>query len=113
MKTKLIEIRDRATLIIALCVDMQPDNETQRWGLRRYGYACDGRPNVMITHATGERRASNDPYYWNDRTWSTAHHHILENWTTLSDGDVVDVEFILGETDKPKVSERFLNAVAE
>lgn len=106
MKTKLLEIRDVSTLIIALCVDMNPDNECQRWGLRRYGYPCDARPNIMITHATGERRASNDPYYWGDRTWATAHHYIIEHWTELSDGDVVDVEFILGEKPTPKVSER-------
>jgi hypothetical protein len=106
MKTKLIEIRDRGTFIIALCVDMNPDNETQRWALHTYGFPCDGRPNIMITHASGERRASNDPYFWNDRTWANAHDHIIKNWDKLNDGDVVDVEFILGETDTPKRSEK-------
>lgn len=106
MKTKLLEIRDEATMILALCVDMNPANEIQRWGLRRYGYPCDSRPNIMITHATGERRASNDPYYWGDRTWATAHHHIIKHWNELSDGDVVDVQHILGETPSPKASER-------
>jgi hypothetical protein len=106
MKTKLIEIRDSCTLIIALCIDMQPDNEAQRWGLRRYGYPCDGKPNIMMTHATGERKASNDPYFWNDRTFSTAHHYIIEHWHELKDGDVVCVEWILGERRTPKISER-------
>ena len=98
MKTKLIEIRDRATFIIALCVDMNPENEAQRWALRRYGFPCDGQPNIMLTHANGGKRATNDPYDWGDRTFSTAHDYIIENWDTLNDGYVVDVQFILGET---------------
>lgn len=106
MKTKLLEIRDASTLIIALAVDMNPDNEAQRWALRRYGYPCDGRPNIMITHATGERVASNDPYHWGDRTWANAHNYIINHWDELTDGDVVDVEFILGERAVPKKSER-------
>ena len=36
-----------------------------------------------------------------------AHHYIIEHWDKLRDGDVVDVSFILGETQQPKVSERF------
>ena len=105
METKLIEIRDEGTMIIALCVDMNPANDWQRKALRRYGYPCDGRPNIMITHATGGKRATNDPYDWGDRTWATAHNHIIEHWNELSDGSVVDVSFILGETPAPKVSE--------
>ena len=106
METKLIEIRDVGTMILALCVDMNPANDAQRWGLGRYGYPCNGEPNIMITHATGSRKASNDPYFWGDRTFATAHFYILDNWHKLKDGDVVDVEFIRGETNKPKVSER-------
>jgi hypothetical protein len=34
-----------------------------------------------------------------------AHHWIIEHWDELKDSDVVDVEFILGETQQPKVSE--------
>lgn len=105
MKTKLIEIYDEGTMIIALSVDMNPENEQQRRGLRHYGFPCDGQPNIMLTHATGCNKTSNDPYDWNDRTFSTAHHYIIENWATLNDGDVVDVQFILGETKEPKISE--------
>ena len=35
-----------------------------------------------------------------------AHNYIIEHWHELKDGDVVDVQFILGETKAPKVSER-------
>ena len=105
METKLFEIRDRGTLIIVLCVDMNPTSEYQRKALRQYGYPCSGAPNIMLTHANGGKRASNDYYDWGDRTYRTAHQYITENWKIMKEGDVVDVEFILGETLQPKTSE--------
>jgi hypothetical protein len=33
---------------------------------------------------------------------STAHNFIAEHWAELNSGDVVDVEYILGETSAPK-----------
>jgi len=105
MKTKLLEIRDDGTLIVMLCVDMNPDNEFQRKALRRYGYPCDGAPNILITHANGGQRADNDPYSWGGRTYPVAHKFIIEHWDSLNEGDVVDVEFILDETLQRKVSE--------
>jgi hypothetical protein len=106
MKVKLIEIRDEATMIVALCVDMNPANDVQRAYLRRYGYSCDGRPNIVVTHADGNgTKATNDPYDWGGRTWPVAHHYIIDHWNELADGSVVDVQFILGETKAPKISE--------
>lgn len=120
MEVKILEIRDRATMIAALCVDMNPGNNlpgtetpegiflTELWYLRKYGYAGDGRPNIGITHlAANGTKFTNDPYEWGGRTWPVAHNYIIEHWDELQTGDVIDVEFILGETDKPKVSERF------
>lgn len=106
MKAKALEIRDEGTFIPCLAVDINPDNEGQRYLMRRVGYPCDGRPNVIVTRLDGEGKASNDPYAWGGRTWPVAHNYIIQQWEYLMDGDVVDVSFILGETPKPKVSER-------
>lgn len=114
MKSKALEIRDRITFIAALAVDMNPNlpdetrsYETQRYLLRRCGYACNGQPNIILTRLDGNAKAAfNDPYSYDDRTWRTAHLYIIKHWSELKDGDVVDVEFILGETDKAKISER-------
>lgn len=114
MQAKALEIRDRATFLPVLAVDMNPacfaDEgivfEAQHFLLRRCGYPCRGEPNVLITRLSGDGKASNDPYFWGDRTMKTAHDFIIRNWSTLRDGDVVDVEFILGEVEQPKVSER-------
>jgi hypothetical protein len=110
MDLKVLEIRDDGTFIPVLCVNMNPSGWgqlEQKYLLRRCGYPCDGQPNIGITHLNADSRPfNNDPFAWGGRTYPVAHKHIIENWETLKDGDVVDVEFILGETKAPKVSER-------
>lgn len=117
MRVKLLEIRDRATFFPALAVDMNVGGEAvgneieaRRYLLRRLGYACDGRPTILFTHAGGGHRAHTDPYYWADRTFKVAHDYVEKNWDALADGDVVDVEYILGETTVKKVSERLTSS---
>lgn len=105
MLAKALEIRDAGTFIPALAVDMNPANNEQRWLMDRCGYPCDGRPNIIVTRLDGNGKATNDPYAWGGRTWPVAHNYIIERWTELKDGDVVDVQFILGETKEPKLSE--------
>jgi len=122
MQAKALEIRDRMMFVAALAISMLPldnitatwDNsgraeakEAQRYLLRRCGYSIDGPPMILLTRLDGDaHHATTDPYIWNDRTFKTAHLYITENWPSLKDGDVVDVEFILGETARPKASER-------
>jgi hypothetical protein len=108
MIAKALELRDEGTFIPILCVDMTPSNGEQRYLLRRCGYACDGRPNVIMTRLDGSGQATNDPYAWPrpGRTYAVAHAYIIKHWPRLADGDVVDVQFILGETAAPKRSER-------
>src|SRR6266542_5222131 len=114
MITKVLEIRDRNTFIPVLAVDMNPvfkDRHTldisnaQRYLLRRAGYACDGKPIILLTRLEGGR-STYDPFDWGDLSWKVAHNYIRKHWSNLADGDVIDVEFILNESDAPKVSER-------
>ncbi len=113
MQAKALEIRDEGTMICALAVDMNPQTnvghifKAQHYLLRRCGYPCDGRPNIGITHLSADGDPfRNDYYSWGGRTFPVAHKYIIEHWAELKDGDVVDVQFILGETKAPKVSER-------
>lgn len=108
MKAKALEVRDEGTFIPVLAVDMNPDNDAQRYLLRRCGYACAGEPNIIVTRLSGEGQATNDPYSWSSsaRTFPVAHNYIIDHWEELNDGDVVDVEFILGEKPTKKTSER-------
>lgn len=108
MKAKCLEIRDSATFIPVLAVNINPDNDAQRYLMRRVGYPCDGCPNVILTRLSGDGEATNDPYGWSGgaRTMPNAHNWIIDHWDELADGDVVDVEYILGETTERKISER-------
>lgn len=113
MQVKMFEVRDEATFIPVVAVRMVPDPvmdpptkcEAQRYLLRRVGYPMD-EPQVVLFRANGNGHAYSDPYDWPNRTMQVAHLHILEYFDWLKDGDVVDVEFILGISSAPKVSER-------
>jgi hypothetical protein len=126
MKAKALEVSDRATFIPMLCVEMSPQPffsasdsppnsvysaayRDQRYLLRRCGYPCDEYTVILMTRLDGNGKASSDPFYWGDRTFQTAHVYIIEHWDELKDGDVIDVEFILGETSEKTRSERETN----
>lgn len=98
MKAKLFEIRDRMTCISALAVQL---SESDGYLARRAGF---GAPMVLLSNLQREK-ITWDYSDWGDRTMQTAHRYIEDNFDTLADGAVVDVEFILGETTSPKHSE--------
>ena len=121
MKTILLEVRDRMTFIPVvamstesyrpgvddvsrLTLHQRSNLEARRYLLCRSGYSPDGETIILVN--LNDCRASNDPYGWNGRTMTVAHEFIEQNWDKLSDGDVIDVEFILGETTVKKTSER-------
>lgn len=112
MEIKILEMRDNATFIPVLCVDMNPDYNDHfilydklRYLLRRCGYACNGAPIIGMTPLRADGSPFTvDPYQWPGpaRTYRVAHEYIIKHWSDLKNGDVVDVEFILGETATPK-----------
>jgi len=127
MRVKLFEVRDRATFIAVLAVKLTADvqlttddlelvgderigsRNPEHFLLRRAGYASaaiapswTGEPYVLVAKL---ERAHYDPFSWDSMTMVGAHRHIRDNWDKLSSGDVIDVEFLRGETDQPKASE--------
>lgn len=112
MIIKLVEIRDRATFIPAIAIRLTFRNERERYLLRRAGYASEQivpdsamEPYILLSKLDGVR-AEYDPYNWGNRTMATAHAHLIQAWDSIASGDVIDVQFILGETQTPKVSEQ-------
>jgi hypothetical protein len=84
---------------------MLAKNGIQRYYIHgRSGYPADGSCIAVIR--LDDCDGNCDPYAWNSRTMGTAHNYIYEHFDELNDGDVVDVEFILGEKPTKKVSER-------
>lgn len=108
MTFKLLEIRDSATFIPAAafsCNGYEADSEAGAWLLRRAGFGISSDCIFLVKLRGGG--AEYDVYAWrNARTMQVAHKYIEEHWKELRDGDVIDVEFILGETKEIKTSER-------
>ena len=113
MITKLFEIRDRDTFIPVMATQMDShENQAQAWLLRRAGFVDVNDPSIryilLCRFFGGRGECYCDPHSWSGRMMVTAHEHMILNWDQLEDGDVIDVEFILGETKVKKVSERAL-----
>jgi len=106
MLSKLFEIRDKATFIPVLCTKFESFSERDRFLLGRSGFNTDRlvQSTYMVTIRLQDMQCE---FKWNQfpRTMNIAHEYIKENWHTLCSGEVIDVEFILGETNKPKKSE--------
>jgi hypothetical protein len=116
MIVKAFEVRDKGTFIPVIAVKMIPTQqggrfEQERYLLSRAGYGKDPRANPIVVvcrmEAAGvDRNATYDPYSWGNRTMQTAHLHIQKHFDDMFSGDVIDVQFILGEAQEPKLSER-------
>jgi hypothetical protein len=112
METKLFEIRDRMTMIPVLAIKMGGRTEEERYLLARSGFGrsveAQDQYVMLVQIVGGEGKAQSDPEGWphNPRTYHLAHNYILREWEKLKSGDVVCIEFISGERDKPKTSER-------
>ena len=104
MEIKIIEIRDRGTYIPVMAIKMQSDNPAERYHLRRLGYGVDD-VLIMVVRIDVKNKATYAHYDYNDRTMSNAHRFIEKHYDELESGDVVDVEYILGEVDSPKMSQ--------
>lgn len=104
MSVKLFEVRDRATFIPVMAIRPDGRTEEEKYLLSRSGWT-DPCATILIALNTGDRCQS-DPYEWRNRTLQTAHLFIEAQWDSLTSGEVVDVEFVLGEVTEPKVSER-------
>lgn len=103
MTPKFIEIRDRMTFIPALALHMDHSGGPGDRLMWRAGFP-EGNDQVILVNLD-RVEAQVDPYEWGDRTMMTAHNYVRDHWADVQDGQVVDVEYILGETPAPKPSE--------
>lgn len=107
VKSKIFELRDRGTLIpvmATLVSSTSGENDMENNLMLRAGYGNSGMV-ILTLLESGESR--NDPFKWNNgcRTLTEAHRYIVNNFYNLNSGDVVDVEYILGESAIKKASE--------
>lgn len=106
MKSIILEVRDRGTLIPVMATylsNVSGETAEEDKLISRAGYDNVGMTVLTILESG---KSSNDPFKWTDsRTIQNAHFYIHNNFNELYSGDVIDVEFILGETDIKKESE--------
>lgn len=119
METKVFEIRDRATFMPVLAIRLQinPGSSNEEWLLWRAGYSHEdietGCFVLLTTLNGGKGRSTCDPYYWSSSTLTPAHAYIAKHWDQLEPGQVIDAEFIRGESATPRTSERLLSVFGE
>ncbi|MFA5037373.1 MAG: hypothetical protein WC479_09390 [Candidatus Izemoplasmatales bacterium] len=103
---KCFELRDRGTFIPVMCVriDMSKVDEPDRYLLSRGGWGSDQKITYMININDG--RCQWDAFCWTLEPYLTAHQHIQDNWDSLKGGEVIDGEFLRGESPVAKESER-------
>lgn len=110
MEAKTFEIRDKATFIPVVAVRLKPVTEQDRYLLGRAGFGTSPQEQakyVQVFLLTGREQSTYDPYRWGSRTLTYAHVHMVNHWDDLESGAVIDVEFILGLREHPKVSEAY------
>ncbi len=112
MITKTIEIRDAMTFIPALAIKMvpTPGNDADFFLLGRAGFVSEFIGVRIMLIWIARARAEWYPNAWNSRTLLVAHQYVEDHFDELESGAVVDVEYILKWTAKPKESERIEEA---
>ena len=117
MQTKAFEVRDRSTYIPVIATAMIPDWRVTDQGiaerslLRSQGYDVDAIPArgaIMVYMARMDGSEGHlYPHDWSfPGTLPVAHRYICDHWALLGSGDVIDCEFIRGETARPKRPQR-------
>lgn len=110
MTTKLLEIRDRGTFIPAIAIRLDPTCEADRYLLDRAGFGQNPalqRKYVLMAKLEGGKITYDSAHWFADgtRTMAVAHGYVIGQFDELNSGGVIDVEFILGETQTKKRSE--------
>lgn len=110
MVVKLFELRDRFTFIPVMAIKLVSESEQERFLLSKAGYGIgysDHLKYILLLRINGDHIVgSSDCYdHGGGRTMGEAHNFIYKNWNELTSGDVIDVEYILGETNQKKDSE--------
>lgn len=105
MESKLFEVRDRSTFTEVLATKMGSDNAKEKFLLQRSGFIQPGYLVLLTNLSTQE--SSYSRYNWTvGRTMGEAHRYIAHHFDDLTTGDVIDIEYILGESEVCKESER-------
>lgn len=105
MEVKMLEIRDICTTIPVIAIKTASETADEMKFFDRAGF-CDD--SVILIKATGYVECECDCYDWRKdgtRTMFHAHQFIVANFDDIPNMSVIDIEFILNESEAPKKSE--------
>lgn len=113
MKTKMFEVVDRATCLVVVATKMTPEYKNDDYDeyereynlLRKMGFSDFKTNPLVLMYSVDHKKGYYTPYEWNSRTMTTAHKYIQDNFDELEQDDVIDVEYVLGETQEIKKSQ--------
>jgi hypothetical protein len=108
MISKTFEIRDRGTLIAVLAIQFEAGNSQDSYLLARSGFGKqkeDQRKYILLYKLYDDGVATYDAYAWPDNTTKQAHLYINDHFDELETGQVIDCEYLRGESESPKISE--------
>jgi hypothetical protein len=104
---KTVEIRDRGTFVPALAIRLDPADERDRYLLAQSGFGTTAEE--MGKYVLLINLVKDAPYdafgHGPARTLRIAHHVLIDSFDHIENGEVVDVEYLLGETAEKKRSE--------
>lgn len=110
MEVKMFEVRDRGTILPVLAIRLSAANDFEEFLLSRAGYGANNNSFkgyvILISIDGTDMRAKHNAFDWDNRTLRTAHSHIHDYYDELKSGSVIDVEYLLEETETAKKSER-------
>ena len=111
VKCITLEVRDSATHIPVLAISTQSEDYLEQYNINRAGYS-QRFPQIIVMRLAG-CEAHSDPREWKGSVLQTAHYYIVRHFKTLNSGDVIDIQFILGETKVKKTSERIIDLMED
>jgi len=112
MENKIIEVRDVGTILSVLFIRLSAESASEKFLLERAGYGRRPDNYILAIDLTHPLRIWLSPFETRmatqgARTFYLAHEEMTRNWENYRHGDVLDVQYVLGETPSPKISERF------
>lgn len=107
MTVKFLEIRDSATFIPAVAFRLRPEHPRERYLAARAGFFQSQEQAIWLLKLVTMEAGCHENCWDGSRTMKEAHKWIKANWKDVVTEDVIDVQFILGETDSKAMSEYY------
>lgn len=105
VEAKMLAVMDTCTRIPLIAFKVSPNTMKEGIMLERHGFTINPHQYTFF-YDLNSGTCSYDPYKMNDfHTLTPACRHIERNWDSVKSGDLIDVEYMRGDTDAPRIWE--------